>query len=324
MSVGYCPAPHRTAGRAQPECAGRRSFRHSKRENKACLGTMGLRSVLASGGPYGQYRAVCAGRRCPRCILQAAALFEGGRCTAGFFASGGEEGGAAHWPREEKAMKILSRLFAAAAAVWLLVLAAVPVCAQAVDPARTGSITVRLCSGGTALPGRVLSLYRAADAVVTDGNASFVLTENFSDSGCTLDDLSSAGLAQRLADCTAGLSPDAALTTDGDGTAKAENLSAGLYLIQQADTAEQAIEPFLVTIPLTSGDSLVYDVDASPKVGLAPTPTRAAASTAAPAASGGRLPQTGQLWWPVPVLACAGVLLFAHGWLKRKNGKPHE
>lgn len=38
-----------------------------------------------------------------------------------------------------------------------------------------------------------------------------------------------------------------------------------------------------------------------------------------PGGSGGRLPQTGQLWWPVPVLAFAGLVLFATGWVKRNR-----
>ena len=33
------------------------------------------------------------------------------------------------------------------------------------------------------------------------------------------------------------------------------------------------------------------------------------------------LPQTGQLNWPVPVLACSGVLLFAIGWVLNRQGK---
>lgn len=35
------------------------------------------------------------------------------------------------------------------------------------------------------------------------------------------------------------------------------------------------------------------------------------------------LPQTGQLWWPVPVLAAAGVLMFLFG-LKRRSGANYE
>lgn len=34
----------------------------------------------------------------------------------------------------------------------------------------------------------------------------------------------------------------------------------------------------------------------------------------------GNVPQTGQLWWPVPFLAMAGMILFAIGWTRRMNG----
>lgn len=33
----------------------------------------------------------------------------------------------------------------------------------------------------------------------------------------------------------------------------------------------------------------------------------------------GKLPQTGMLWWPVPVLAGAGILFFVTGWVKRQK-----
>ncbi len=34
---------------------------------------------------------------------------------------------------------------------------------------------------------------------------------------------------------------------------------------------------------------------------------------------GGKLPQTGQLWWPVPVLLLAGLVLVIVGLLRRKE-----
>lgn len=34
-----------------------------------------------------------------------------------------------------------------------------------------------------------------------------------------------------------------------------------------------------------------------------------------------RVPQTGQLWWPVPMLVCLGVLLIVVGLIRRKNGE---
>lgn len=39
----------------------------------------------------------------------------------------------------------------------------------------------------------------------------------------------------------------------------------------------------------------------------------------------GMLPQTGMLWWPVPLLAGCGLVLFLIGWLRRTNGEQdHE
>lgn len=40
-----------------------------------------------------------------------------------------------------------------------------------------------------------------------------------------------------------------------------------------------------------------------------------------PPPTGPGLPQTGMLWWPVPVLACAGLFLFLIGWGKRHHAE---
>ncbi|XJZ57410.1 LPXTG cell wall anchor domain-containing protein [Lactobacillus delbrueckii subsp. bulgaricus] len=34
-----------------------------------------------------------------------------------------------------------------------------------------------------------------------------------------------------------------------------------------------------------------------------------------------RLPQTGQLNWPIPLLALAGLTLFIWGWAEQKKGE---
>lgn len=55
------------------------------------------------------------------------------------------------------------------------------------------------------------------------------------------------------------------------------------------------------------------------------TDTTTPAPTATPLPTTARLPQTGQLWWPVPLLACAGVLLVSFGWaMNRKGNKKHD
>ena len=43
-----------------------------------------------------------------------------------------------------------------------------------------------------------------------------------------------------------------------------------------------------------------------------------------PTPTGPTLPQTGQLWWPVPVLACAGMLLFLLGWARKEKAGREE
>ena len=40
-----------------------------------------------------------------------------------------------------------------------------------------------------------------------------------------------------------------------------------------------------------------------------------------PPEPGDNLPQTGQLWWPVPFLAIFGIVFFVFGWIKRNSGE---
>ena len=37
--------------------------------------------------------------------------------------------------------------------------------------------------------------------------------------------------------------------------------------------------------------------------------------------SGNKLPQTGSLWWPVPLLLCGGILLLILGWGRRRHAR---
>ena len=42
-----------------------------------------------------------------------------------------------------------------------------------------------------------------------------------------------------------------------------------------------------------------------------------------PVPQGPALPQTGMLWWPVPLLACGGMALFLIGWARRRSEEQH-
>lgn len=90
---------------------------------------------------------------------------------------------------------------------------------------------------------------------------------------------------------------------------------------KQAAEGYDAIQPFLVTVPIMENGQYVYDVDAHPKAGTASRKT-----TQTPPAQEvlSALPQTGQLNWPVPVLAVIGVVLVAAGVVLKKRSGQNE
>lgn len=180
---------------------------------------------------------------------------------------------------------------------------------------KTGSITVTMRDPETqeGVPGGTLTLYRVGRVQSWNGNASFVLTEEFAGSSLSLHNVYSPELAQALADYAreAGIAGETRTIGD-DGTVAFPDLKTGLYLLVQEEAAEgyNAVSPFLVTLPMRTSSGYVYDVDASPKVELERLPEDPPAEN-----PDTTLPQTGLLNWPVPVLAISGLLLFAAGWL---------
>lgn len=200
------------------------------------------------------------------------------------------------------------------------------------DLTKRGSIKVNVkdTESKTSVSGGSLTLYQVALAETEDGNYYFQYTENFEDCGFELGDLQSERLADDLADYIVKHQIKGMVTKEiSDGTAVFTNLPLGVYLIRQEKAAEKycALSPFVVTVPMKDGDGYIYQVDASPKAGTVkpekPTPEKPDHPTTSTPPSkektpGGKLPQTGQLWWPIPVLAFSGLLFFAYGW-KRRN-----
>ena len=79
--------------------------------------------------------------------------------------------------------------------------------------------------------------------------------------------------------------------------------------------------------PGTGGDIPPTNID-DPDVPLDPgrTPGDNATNIKDPAspANAAKLPQTGQLWWPVPILAVAGIAFFSIGWLRSRKDESEE
>ena len=202
----------------------------------------------------------------------------------------------------------------------LLVLAFLPAAASAhpvPEPGRKGSVTVSMQFDGEAVPGGELTLYRVGEVSEDDGNYTFVPTGEFIRWGSDFGTLASAEQTAQTAHSLRyfALRNGITGTTKGigtDGKVTFSNLEQGLYLLVQTRPATgfSRVNPFLVSIPYEQDGEYLYDVDARAKTELEQEPT----PTKPPEKPGGKLPQTGQLNWPVPVLAAAGLVLFAIGW----------
>lgn len=212
---------------------------------------------------------------------------------------------------------------------------------EMLDPARTdGSIDLTLTNPATGKPvtGGKLGLYKVADVLVDNG---FVYTyrSSFSEAGDppATDSELNEDLAARLYEIATkySLSPDVTSKKVGaDGTVSFSNLEVGLYLVVQTAKADGglSVDPFLVTVPTRNADgTLDYSVDASPKPGAVTTPTETTTATTESTATTAttttttittvvkKLPQTGQLWWPVMLMGCIGALLLVTGWSVRRK-----
>lgn len=217
----------------------------------------------------------------------------------------------------------------------LMPLTSIPVSAaeshEMLDPDRIGSISITFTyydeTAKTTKPvtgGNSVGLYKVADVIVDNG-FKFVTDERFAGAGTIPDtdealDAANLDLAEKMAATAKSYAYDVQpKAMDAQGKVSFEGLEVGLYLVVQAAQGEGdnkfVLTPFLITIPQKNPDgSLVYDVDAQSKplgIGkVVPTPP----SPPTPS----HLPQTGQMWWPVVLLAGLGVIAFCFGMI-RKN-----
>lgn len=185
----------------------------------------------------------------------------------------------------------------------------------------TISVTLTYGKEKDKIEGAELLLYRVGDVKEDDGNYSFVLSDAFKDSKLSLEKLDGT-LAESLAKYAKNCTALKSVKTDKEGTALFDKLTPGLYLVVQEKGADgyKAINPFLVSVPKMENGKYDYTVDANPKVGEI-VPEETAKPTQPPKPTEPTLPQTGQLNWPVPILAVAGLGLFVLGWGMRFGRK---
>ena len=172
------------------------------------------------------------------------------------------------------------------------------------------------------LVGGSIAIYTLATVKVDNGYVFDVTGGKFADVDVVQDIPSMNSAALNEVNATLARSLEAlAEWRETDATAAIENgqavftnLTPGLYLLIQSELSEGELKmnPFLLSIPDVNGD---YEVTAKPKPGvyIPPTEPETPPETTPPE----EIQQTGQKWWPVWLMAGAGVLLVLIGIFSR-------
>ena len=106
-----------------------------------------------------------------------------------------------------------------------------------------------------------------------------------------------------------------------DGSVVFKDLDSGLYVVwqEEADACNglSAFQPFLISVPRWQYDHYDLNVVAAPKVPMNPEPFEPPPPPPPPP----ELPKTGQLNWPIPVMAVLGAMLMVIGLILCRNRK---
>lgn len=243
------------------------------------------------------------------------------------------------WHKENtgmrKRMKGIAKAVLALSMCLVMPLTAIPVSAaenEAPDLDRTGSLTItykyyneKTKETESVSKGNSVGLFKVAE-VVADNGYRFKVDNRFASVGeipATSEELDivNMDLAEAMEKIAKNYDFDVpSQETDANGQVSFDGLEVGLYLVMQDARGEGEnryfLSPFLISIPYRNADgSLAYDITADAKpIGVykeqVPPP---------PAPTPKKIPQTGQLWWPVAMLGAAGVLFVVMGMVRRSR-----
>ena len=232
---------------------------------------------------------------------------------------------------EEKMNKTLMKTFIAVLMILIFVCGAMPSYAQVADLERDDCmLTIEMRYAGITVSSGSFNLYRVGDAYMNNQDLAFKWIDKFN---CTVE-MDKINLPETapivLKEAKKHNLPYVTKIVDSDGKVEFKNLQVGLYIVEQQKVISgyKKVSPFFVYFPQLEEDGYNYDVNASVKAQLNDTPL----PTETPNGSdetpdntpdntpNPTLPQTGQLNWPIPLLAICGVGLIMIGFiLRRKN-----
>lgn len=192
--------------------------------------------------------------------------------------------------------------------------------AERPDPEGRCAVTFTMAWNEEPMADGALTLYRVCELVEQDGAAVFAPVPALRESGLSLEELDDPALAAEFARLAGQLGLQPVTAQISQGKAVFTDLLPGIYVVTQAEeeasTGYSPIAPFLLSMPRWDGERYVYELTAGPKVAPQIQPTQP--ETVPPTEPGPtepELPDTGQLNWPVPMMAIGGVVLFFVGWL---------
>lgn len=216
-------------------------------------------------------------------------------------------------------MNLKSRIAIFLLCALLCVFSGVALAHDVPDENQSGTIIVEMKYDGNAVSGGQLMAYRVARIAENDGNFGFEALEPYDVGEINQENISTPELAAAFAEQISGEGIEP--TVSEAGLVRFENLELGLYLIIQTEAADgfEPLNPFLVSVPTFEDGHYVYEVNAEGKFQLHQETPPTETPTESPTNPG--LPQTGQLNWPIPLLAVLGLGLFSIGWALRFGRK---
>lgn len=201
------------------------------------------------------------------------------------------------------------------------------------DLDRKGSLSITFTYKGEPISsGNEVGIYKVAD-VVEDEGFKFVFRDAFAAEGKVPENLeevngSLASKLDRIAQEKRVTMYRKAQKLDADGSVTFSDLEVGLYMVVHTKKTEitlsdkskviYTINPFLVSIPQKENGKLNYDVVTKPKVSPDKTTTPPPKKDTPPPK---RIPQTGQLWWPVMVMGVTGALFVTFGLISKMKSR---
>lgn len=192
------------------------------------------------------------------------------------------------------------------------------------DLSRTGTIHITMRHGDAIIPGGTLTIYRVGMIHEDNGNFGYTLTEAFVGSNVSLENIQSATLAADLANYAQAQALEGETKQiDENAQVTFTDLELGLYLFVQYEAASgyNLANPFLVSVPAVVDGQYIYEVDGSPKLDPVTVKPEEPAPTDPTTPPDPTLPLTGQLNWPIPLLAVAGLLLLTAGCILNRGKK---